>query len=182
MHAVWPRTPATRLRLPAADLPGHQPHLAAVLGACAGLAGEPSIDVVYVTLPGGDDLFRLASRTGARLGPAACVDALRVRSATTASPEDAADLGVVSLGAGLRPAELRAAVRLAHQLACRRVLFVLPAGRASADTARALGEVSRVLSPFARVDSGTFGPWSRQPDFVALQFDPSPEDGVAMAA
>lgn len=181
MHAVWPRTPATRLQLSPADASADvSPHLVSVLGACAGLTGAPSLDVVHVTLPGGDDLVRLASRTGARLGPVAS-GAPALRGAATGSA-DLADLGIVCVGAAMTASEVRAAVRLAQQLACRRVLFVLPAARASADTAKALSQTSRLLAPFVDVDTGSFGPWSRQPDFVTLNFEASPEDGVAMAA
>lgn len=181
MHAVWPRTPATRLRLSSAEgAATAPPHLVSVLGDCAGLTGAPSLDVVHVTLPGGDDLVRLASRTGARLGPVA-LGGRAVRGGAT-DPDGLADLGIVCVGAAMTASEVRAAVRLAQQLACRRVLFVLPAARASADTAKALSQTSRLLAPFAGVDSGSFGPWSRQPDFVTLNFEASPEDGVAMAA
>ncbi|MEW6321003.1 MAG: hypothetical protein AB1635_07930 [Acidobacteriota bacterium] len=185
LHAVWPRTPGTRLRLsPSRPTEGRGQHVVEVLGACAGLAGEDApLDVVYVQLPGGDDLFRLASRTGARLGPTGAVEGVRVRE-HGASPQEPqfADLGVVSVGAHVSPSEARAAARLACELACRRVLFVLPASSASAEAARAISDACRAQAPFAGVESGRFTAFGRQPDFVSVAFDePTPEFAAAVA-
>lgn len=184
LHAVWPRTPATRLHVSSArPTEGRAPHVVEVLGACAGLASPEggALDVVYVHLPGGDDLFRLASRTGGRLGPTGCVPGMRVRAQGGQTDGDRfADLGVVTVSAELTAAEAKAAARLAHQLACRRVLFVLPATTKAGDAARVLAEACKTQMPLASVAPGTFGPWSRQPDYLAVVFDAPPEYAMSM--
>lgn len=183
LHAVWPRTPGTRLRLRPVHCHGPR-HVVELLSACAGLApdaGEP-LDVLYVHLPGGDDLFRLASRTGGRLGPAGCVPGVRMRARGAAGPVDFADLGVVAMGPRLTAPEARTAARMARELACRRVLFVLPAGRHAGASATALASACRRIVPDAIVETGSFTPWGRQPDYVVVNFDAPPEDSRRLAA
>ncbi|MGE3276419.1 MAG: hypothetical protein AB7O67_15000 [Vicinamibacterales bacterium] len=180
LHAVWPRTPATRLRVPAAA-DGRAPHVVELLGACAGLSASAALDVVYVHLPGGDDLFRLATRTGGRLGPTGCTPGVRMRAHGTPADENpAADLGVVTVGAELSAAEAKAAARLAGDLDCRRVMFVLPASSKAGNAAKAIAEACKTQMPLAIVEPGTFGPWSRQPDFLTVVFDAPPEYALSM--
>jgi len=161
------------------------PHVVEVLGAFAGFGSDESgpLDVIYVHLPGGDDLFRLASRTGGRLGPTGCVPGIRVRSYSGGTALDGfADLGVVTVAAELSPAEAKAAARLASELGCRRVMFVLPAARKATDGAKALNEACRSVMPLAHTETGTFGPWSRQPDYLTVVFDTPPEYALSMSA
>jgi hypothetical protein len=155
-----------------------------MLSRCAGLAPAPSapLEVLYVHLPGGDDLVRLADRTGGRLGPAGCVPDARLHGDGAPVANHPADLGVVTLGARLTASEARAAARLAREIGCRRVLFVLPAGRRAESASRVLADACRTLVPQSRVDMGFFGPWSRQPDFVSVSFDCPPERAQALAA
>ncbi|MCA1585681.1 MAG: hypothetical protein LC791_13245 [Acidobacteria bacterium] len=184
LHAVWPRTPGTRLRLRPARPDAGTLHVVEVLSLCAGLTRLPAtpLDVLYVHLPGGDDLFRLASRAGGRLGPTGCVPGARVQTDGAQSPVDFADLGVVTLGSRVSAAEARAAARLVRELACRYVLLVVPVGQHAEGSARALAEACRTLLPSAHVDLGSFGPWSRQPDFVSVSFEAPPECALELAA
>lgn len=154
-----------------------------MLGACAGFSREESgpLDVIYVNLPGGDDLFRLASRTGGRLGPTGCVPGVRVRAHAGGTVQDGfADLGVVTVAAVLSQSEAKAAARLASELGCRRVMFVLPAATRASDGAKALADACKSVMPLAHTEPGTFGPWSRQPDYLTVVFDAPPEYALSM--
>ena len=151
--------------------------------------GQEPHEVCYLRMPGGDDLFRVAdragvaSRWGAR-GERMHDDDQHLRIAFREHGESLPesgfiDLTVVAVGASDDEGAYTEAAAQAFHTASERALFVLSGQGRRAEAAMAVTSAARRLCPRAVVETGTFGPWTRTPDYVLVDFDGPDSGGMA---
>ncbi len=174
-----------------------------VLAGYAGLEAHDDAEpreVCYLRMPGADDLFTVADRVGVTAtGERAArhpfqggrrtdphrAESGRLRVALREYGErlpDAGyiDLAIVALGAGEDGEAFAEAARQAYELATERALFVLSGARQRSEAAMAVTTSARRVCPQAVVEAGTFGPWTRTPDYVLVDFDGPDSTGVTL--
>lgn len=187
---------AWRADTDAGDLAGrllaHRTRIVRALAGYAGIephGGQEPREVCYLRMPGGDDLFRVADRAGVASrwgsrGERMHDDDQHLRIAFREHGEQLpesgfVDLTVVAVGASDDERVYIEAATQAFRTASERALFVLSGQGRRAEAAMAVTSAARRLCPRAVVETGTFGPWTRTPDYVLVDFDGPDAGGMA---
>ncbi len=152
--------------------------------------GQDPREVCYLRMPGGDDLFTVADRAGvagqwgSRAERTRAADRhLRVafrEHGETLPQAGFVDLTIVAVGASDDETAFAEAAEHAFRTASDRALFVLSGQGRRAEAAMAVRSAARRLCPRATVETGTFGPWTRTPDYVLVDFDGPEKGGQAL--